>query len=379
LAPALLNGACLPMADHDQEQKTEQPTDKKLNEAHDQGQFARSAELALLFPVAALLGVLTMTLPSMSRDVAEYSVSIFTRFTVTPIQRDTVMVQLGELLIVVGRTLGPLLIAIVGATLLACGIQSGFRLTPNVVTFKLDQLNVVANFTRIFSKSAFVRAGIDLLKLVAIGTALYLGTRGLVFDPLFSAPVEVAYLGEFLNRATILFLTRLLLALGIVAAISYAYEKYKTRRDLMMTREEVKEESKQAEGDGRVKGAMRRMARRLMQKQMLSAVKTADVVVTNPTHFAVALKYERGKDKAPIVLAKGENRFAQRIKAIAAENGVPMVENKPVARLLFAMGKVGESIPSELYQAVAEILAVVYRTHRYYFHRLKARRMEAGA
>jgi flagellar biosynthesis protein FlhB len=115
-----------------------------------------------------------------------------------------------------------------------------------------------------------------------------------------------------------------------------------------------------------------------MQKQMLSAVKTADVIVTNPTHYAVALKYERGKDKAPIVLAKGENRFAQRIKALAAENGVPMVENKPVARLLFAMGKVGESIPSELYQAVAEILAVVYRTHRYYFHRLKARRLEAA-
>jgi flagellar biosynthetic protein FlhB len=191
--------------------------------------------------------------------------------------------------------------------------------------------------------------------------------------------VEAGYLGEFLNRATLLFLTRLIFALGIVAAISYAYEKFKTHRDLMMSREEVKEEAKQAEGDTRVKGAMRRMARQLLQKQMLSAVKTADVVVTNPTHFAVALKYERGKDKAPIVLAKGENRFAQRIKALAAENGVPMVENKPVARLLFAMGKVGEAIPSELYQAVAEILAVVYRTHRYYFHRLKARRLEAGA
>jgi flagellar biosynthetic protein FlhB len=108
-------------------------------------------------------------------------------------------------------------------------------------------------------------------------------------------------------------------------------------------------------------------------------VKTADVVVTNPTHFAIALKYERGKDKAPVILAKGENRFAQRIKALAAEHGVPTVENKPVARLLFAMGKVGEAIPAELYQAVAEILAVVYRTHRYYFHRLKARRMEASA
>jgi flagellar biosynthetic protein FlhB len=121
------------------------------------------------------------------------------------------------------------------------------------------------------------------------------------------------------------------------------------------------------------------MARRLMQRQMLSAVKTADVVVTNPTHFAVALKYERGKDRAPVVLAKGENRFAQRIKALAAEHGVPTVENKPIARLLFAMGKVGEAIPTELYQAVAEILAVVYRLHRYYFHRLKSRRLEVSA
>jgi flagellar biosynthesis protein FlhB len=115
-----------------------------------------------------------------------------------------------------------------------------------------------------------------------------------------------------------------------------------------------------------------------MQKQMLSAVAMADVVITNPTHYAVALKYERSKDRAPVVLAKGENRFAQRLKAIAAENGVPMIENKPVARVLFSMAKVGETIPADLYQAVAEILAVVYRSHRYYFHRLKARRVEAS-
>jgi flagellar biosynthetic protein FlhB len=112
---------------------------------------------------------------------------------------------------------------------------------------------------------------------------------------------------------------------------------------------------------------------------MLAAVATADVVVTNPTHFAVALKYERGLDQAPVILAKGENRFAQRIKALAAEHGVPTVENKPVARLLYAMGKVGEGIPPELYQAIAEILAVVYRTHRYYFHELKTRRLEGEA
>jgi flagellar biosynthetic protein FlhB len=112
---------------------------------------------------------------------------------------------------------------------------------------------------------------------------------------------------------------------------------------------------------------------------MLGAVPTADVVVTNPTHFAVALKYERGKDEAPVIVAKGEGAFARRIKALAAEHGVPMIENKPVARMLFKSGEVGEAVPSALYQAVAEILAFVYRTHRYYFHGLRARRAAAEA
>jgi flagellar biosynthetic protein FlhB len=115
-----------------------------------------------------------------------------------------------------------------------------------------------------------------------------------------------------------------------------------------------------------------------MQRQMLAAVPTADVIVTNPTHFAVALKYERGRDQAPVILAKGENRFALRIKQLAAEHGVPTVENKPVARMLYALGKVGDAIPPELYQAVAEILAVVYLTHRYYYHELKTRRLHSA-
>ncbi len=335
--------------------------------------------MAVLFSLAAVLGVLGFTTREASRDIAEYSVGIFSRFATTPVQIDTVTLQIGEAMIVVAKAIVPLLVAVVGAVLFAGGIQSGFQLTPKVATFKLDSLDVVAGFQRLFSKTVFVKTGIDVLKLTAIGLVLWTGARNLMQDPLFSSPVEAAYLGTFLNEATLLFLSRLLLGLGVVVAISYAWEKFKTGRELMMTREEVKEESRQAEGDGHTKAAMRRMARRLMQKQMLSAVPTADVVVTNPTHFAVALKYERGQDKAPVVLAKGDNRLAQRIKAIAAEHGVPMVENRPVARLLFALGRVGEAIPSELYQAVAEILAVVYRTHRYYFHRLKSRRMEASA
>ena len=367
------------MADVDQDQKTEQASEKRLNEALDRGQFAKSPELSLLFLLAAALGVLSLTLQSSAQDIAAYAVSVFTHFGTTPVTRDTATGQLGEVLLTTGRAVLPVLLACAGAALLTGGVQSGFRLTPGVLALKLERLDPAAGFGRIFSRHAVLRTGIDALKLLAIGTVLYLGARALLADPLFSVPVEAAYLGQFLQHATLIFFSRLILALGVVVAISYGYEKFKTSRDLMMTRQEVKEERRNSDGNAFTKVAMRRLARRLLQKQMLSAVATADVVVTNPTHYAVALKYERGKDQAPVVLAKGENRFAQRLKAIAVEHGVPMVENKPVARALFAMGRVGETIPTDVYHAVAEILAVVYRTHRYYFHRLKTRRLEASA
>lgn len=367
------------MAETDQDQKTEQPTEKRLSTAMDSGEFAKPPEVMILFMITALLGVFSLTVPAMARDLAEYAVSVFTRFAFTPVTRETAAVQIGEAMFVAGRALAPVLLACAGAAVLAGGVLSGFRLSPDAVGFKPENLSWVKGFGRIFDKSVFARTGIDVLKLIAIGGVLYAGTRALLADSLFSAPVDAAYLAQFLNRATILFLSRLVLALGIVAAISYGYEKFKTSRSMMMTREEVKNERKSSDGSGHTKTAMRRLARRLMQKQMLSAVPTADVIVTNPTHFAVALKYERGRDRAPLILAKGENRFAQRIKALAAEHGVPVVENKPLARMLFSLGRVGETIPAELYQATAEILAVVYRTHRYYFHRLKSRRLESAA
>jgi flagellar biosynthetic protein FlhB len=363
------------MAETDNDQKTEKPTEKRLSEAMDRGQFAKSPELQILFLLAAAAGALAFTAQSSARDVAEYAVAMFSRYAVTQIAMDTVPAELSELLLTGGRVLLPVFAASVGAALLVGGVQSGFRLSPEAIGLKFENLDISKGFSRVFSKSVFPRAGLDLLKLVGIGAALYLGARSLMFDPLFSAPVEAAYLGVFLSQATLVFLTRVLGSLGVIAAISYGYEKFKSSRELMMTRDEVKDERKNAEGNPLLKAALRRMARRLTQRQMLSAVATADVIVTNPTHYAVALKYERGKDQAPVILAKGENRFAQRIKALAAEHGVPTVENKPVARLLFALGKVGETIPAELYQAVAEILAVVYRTHRYYFHRLKSRRL----
>lgn len=367
------------MSDTDNDQKTEKPTAKRLSEAADRGQFAKSQELSVLFTLAAALAVLGFTARATAKSVAEYTVGIFTSFARSPVEMTTVPGYLADIMHTIATGLLPVLLACACAAALVGGIQSGFHMSSKALSFKLDGLNPVTGFQRIFSKNTLIKAGIDLLKLVAIGFTLYLGARTLLADPLFTAPVEASYLGTFINTATLTFFSRLLLSLGVIAAASYGWEKYRTNQELMMTKQEVKDEHKNSEGDAHVKGAMRRMARRLMQKQMLDSVKTADVVVTNPTHYAVVLKYERGKDKAPIVLAKGENRFALRLKALAAEHGVPTVENRPVARMLFALGEVGEGIPPQLYQAVAEILAVVYRTHRFYFHQLKTRRLESAA
>jgi flagellar biosynthetic protein FlhB len=366
------------MADTDNDQKTELASEKHINEAFEQGQFARSQEIQTVFTLAAVILVLGLTTSQCGRDLGELTVSIFSQLAKLRIDADSVPAQFTGIIMLMGQMLLPILGTCAIAALLAGGLQTGFRVTPKVFALRFENLSPATGFGRVFSKAALVRAGLDVLKLVAVGFALRSGLNALMDDPLFSAPIELAYLGEFLQHAAVAFFTRMLLALGIIGAIGYAYEVFKTRKDLMMTRQQVKDERRQSDGDAMVKAVMRRMARRLMRKQMLAAVPTADVVLTNPTHYAVALKYERGLDRAPVVLAKGENQFARRIKAIAAEHGVPMVENKPVAQMLFALGEVGETIPSPLYQAVAEILAVVYRTHRYYFHQLKIRRLTAS-
>jgi len=362
--------------DNDKDQKTEEPTEKRRSEAHGRGEFARSAELGVVCSLVAALGALSVGGASGGREIAEFTSGLFAQLHTVRFEGGFPPIPVYAAAKVFGVVVLPLLVASVVAALLAGGLQSGFKLTPDTLDFKPDKLNPLPGFTRLFSKATAVHGLVDFLKMSAIGFCLWLAMRTLLDDPLFTTPVEVSYLGEFIERSTLSLLFRIILVLGCVAALSYAYEKHRTNENLKMTKEEVKEEHKQAEGNVKVKMAIRRLARRLIQRQMLRAVATADVVITNPTHYAVALKYERGVDSAPVVLAKGDNALARRIKALAAEHEVPMVENRPVARLLFATARVGEPIPSELYQAVAGILAFVYRTHRYYFHRLPARRAE---
>ena len=356
--------------------KTEQPTEKHLQEATEEGNFARSPDLQVVALLIAGFFLMGFGSREYCERICGISVGIFAHLGKYSIKPEAI----GEWNGIAAQTmLGlvlPIAVSCALAALIAGGLQSRFQLTPKALSFKFSRIDPLSGFQRVFSTQGWVKLGTDALKLTVVGLALWSAVKTVMSDPIFYTPVAVSRLGGFIESTASMLLGRFILALGAIAAANYIYALRKTQNDLMMTREEIKDESRQSEGDPKLKGALRQMARRLSQKQMLSSVATADVVVTNPTHFAVALKYERGKDKAPLVLAKGEGAFARRIKELAAEHEVPMVENKPVARMLFKVGKVGKPVPVELYQAVADILAFVYKTHRYYFHRLKERRAE---
>lgn len=366
------------MAD-ESDQKTEEPTGKKLGEAFGKGQFPRSPDVQVAIMLLVAVYFVGVQLPDLAREVASFSAHSFRMigaadFTAEQIGGEAIaMLKFGLKLV------APFLLLVFLGSVLGGGAQSKFRLTLEALSFSLDKLNPTAGFKKLFSVEQLMTLPFDVLKFAGVGLALWIAIKKILRDPLFYSPMEVGHLARFLNDVAATFLGWVAGAMTVIAIGSYAYQHYKVFKDLRMTKQEVKDEHKQAEGDPMIKGRRRRMALQLMQKQMLGAVPTADVVVTNPTHYAVALKYERGVDAAPVVLAKGKNLFAKRIKDLARENGVPIVENKPLARMLYKHGEVGEAVPVQVYQAVAEVLAFVYRTHRYYFHQLRGRRAAASA
>jgi flagellar biosynthesis protein FlhB len=361
----------------DNENKTEQPSEKRIEEARARGQIARAPELQAMAGLLATFTVIVFAGKSTAIRVAEMWAGIFGHLHEVNISSE----RIGEwtkisVFTVLSLSLPVLIVSALAGVLVGL-LQTRFALAPEALEVKWSRLDAVQGMQRIFSKDGAVRLLVDALKLVIVGALLYSGIKRIINDPIFSSEIEAHQLGTFIYDTTLLLLFRFSLAIGGIAAINYLYQHSKVNKDLMMTKQEVKDEMRSADGDPMVRSMRRQMARRLLQKQMLKAIPTADVIITNPTHFAIALKYERGVDQAPVVLAKGENAFAKRIKAIAAEHGVPMVENRPVARMLFKFGKVGEAIPAQLYYVVAEILGFVYRTHRYYFHELKQRRLAA--
>lgn len=349
-------------------EKTEHATPRRLEEAQKMGQFARSAEVQTVFVLGAGFMALSMTSTEIWAQLQHGLVRALSQLHQVRLSQDTLQSFILTHLLVVFRCVWPVLALTVVAGLLAGGLQSHFRTAPDALAANWGRANPIEGLRRVFSLRTAVPTLLAVTRLIVILLLSYTEIRKILGDPIFFAAVDVARVAEFLAQATGKILLRITGAMAVLATLDYAYQIWRTNQDLMMTKQEVKEELKTAEGNPQVKARQRQRRMRASFKKMLADVPQADVVVTNPTHLAVALRYDRKAMKAPRVVAKGSRLNALRIRELAAQHQVPIIENKPVARLLFKYGRVGGEVPAELYVAVAEILAWVYRTNRYRYY-----------
>lgn len=340
--------------------KTEQPTDKKRRDARNKGQVARSQELNAAFVLLAGFFVIKLLWEYIYTNIAEYSAYIFANLATTSVTSEAIMDLFLGMILLLLKTAFPIMIGIMIFGLGISFYQVGFVISTEKLEPKLDNLNPINGFGRIFSKRSLVELFKSLFKILIIGFFLYLYLKDEIpFMPYFiyyDLPYSLAEVAD--KIFTMAF--QVIGVIMVLAAMDYAYQLWQTTQDLMMTKQEVKDEYKQTEGDPQIKGKIKQKQRQMAMSRMMQEVPKADVIVTNPTHFAVALLYEQGMS-APKVLAKGQDLVAQRIKDIARENNIVIVENKPLARALFDTVEIGGFVPEELYKAVAEVLAYVYK------------------
>jgi flagellar biosynthetic protein FlhB len=356
------------MADKPAGEKTEQPTPRRLEDAVKKGQFARSAEVQTVFVLLGGLLALKFSGGDVWQQFVNTQTSIFGHLNEIPVTLTAMQGYAMNAAMVFTACAGPILIGTTAGGLIAGGIQNRFQTASEALEPKWEKLNPVEGFKRVFSGRSLVPTGISLLKLGVVVGLTYSQVKTLLADPIFYTPVGVLRFGQFIATAAFGITWRVVTCLALIAALDYGYQFWRTNRDLMMTKEEVKEEMKNSEGNPQVKARQRRRRAAKTQRQMLADVPKADVIVTNPTHFAIALRYDRKTMKAPKIVAKGTRLNALRIREIATQHQVPIVENKPLARMMFKYGKVGGEIPAQLFAAVAEILAYVYRVNRYRYY-----------
>lgn len=345
-------------------EKTEQPTQRKLEEAVKQGQTPRSAEVQTVFVLFGSVAALTFCGRETWQLFVNTEVQTFSHLYNTPVTTDSLQGYGIAAALVIFKCAGPFVIIVMVASLIAGAIQNRFQTASEILTPNWNRINPVEGAKRLFSNQSLMPTLIAAVKLLVVLTLSYTEIRSIIADPIFTSAVSVGRLAEFLGQTGLGILLRVALALLVVAVGDYGYQVWKVGRDLMMTRDELKEEAKNTEGNPMVKKAQRRRRAAKKAKQLAEVAK-ADVVVTNPTHIAVALRYDRKTMKAPKVVAKGIRLNAQQIREIAIRHQVPIMENKPLARMLFKHAKVGGEIPAQLYAAVAEVLAWVYRINRY--------------
>ncbi len=347
-----------------QGERTEKPTSRRRQKARRQGQIPRSRELASAAAFVAAVLFFGFSAPRALDAMKNLIPKLWERFLLvelTPAVVREMSIEVGwAFAVLVGPVVGLVALASVAGTV----SFGGFVLSAEPLKLKVERLNPVDNFKKIFSRSGIV----NLIKASALSAVIiYIFVeviRARLPELQTMAAMDLRALlaasGDLVYTATF----RVAVFLGVVAVFDVLFQRYNYEENLKMTKQEVKEDLKDTEGNPQIKGRIRRMQYQMARSRMMAAVKHADVVVTNPTHFAVALKFDLATMAAPQVVAKGQDRLALRIRELAAEHKVPLVENPELARALYKTTEVGDEVPVELYRAVAQILAYVYKLRK---------------
>jgi flagellar biosynthetic protein FlhB len=345
----------------DDSDKTEDPTSKRLSTAREEGQVVQSQEIKIWAGLVACLVMVSMISPMMGRDV----MAMMLPFIDHPHAFDMSREGLGELMTtaVVGVIK---LLSIPLAVMLVFGLaatisQVGLLFVPKHLMPDLNKINPATGIKRTFSLRNLVEFLKSVAKIAIVGTVIYLVLRARIDDIIGLAAVDVMAGMDYLRSQTVRLIFIAVLMVTVLAAADWFYQRWNFMQQMRMTKQEVKDEHKQAEGDPLIKGRLRSLRMQRARTRMMASVPKASVVVTNPTHFACALKYDVESMGAPVLVAKGADLVAFRIRELADEHEVPIVENPPLARALFASVEIDQEIPPEHYKAVAEVIGYVMK------------------
>lgn len=345
----------------DAEEKTEKATSKKRSDEREKGKVAKSQEIntaVLLLFCFILLITFGGSMKSGMTHLYEKSFSEFAHWDVTISSVHDVFVQAT---LEMAKIIAPVMAVAIAAGLIANLGQIGFLFTAEPLKFDLNKINPFQGAKRIFSLRALVELFKSLLKIAFIGTITFSIIWMFKDDMMMLAFKTTDDATRFFGRTAMLMGIASAVALLLLAVFDYAYQRYDFEKNMKMSKKDIKDEHKNMEGDPQLQSKIKEKQRQMASRRMMSEVPEADVVITNPTHYAVAIKYEEETASAPFVIAKGADHLATKIKAVAGNNHIVLMENQPLARSLYEKLEIRDVIPEEFYQAVAEILAYVYR------------------
>ncbi len=351
------------MADQDME-KTEQATPRRQQDVREKGQVAKSREISSLAVLLTGTAALYYLFPRIYSNLLELTSNVLGSSGSIELTADNFFPFWSGILTKAFFTMLPFLIIVTLAGIASNILQFGFVFSTKALGVNFERLNPAQGIKNIISLRSIMELVKSVLKIVIVGYTAYTLIRREFHNFPLLIDGDINYILSYTGHLTIKLIIWTGIVMAILAGIDFGFQKWQHMKNLRMTHQEIKEEYRQQEGDPLIKSRIKSMQREVARKRMMAAVPKADVVITNPTHFAVALSYKHGEMDAPRVVAKGAGFIAEKIKEIARDNSVTVVENKPLARTLFRVVKIGEEIPANLYKAVAEILAYVYKLKR---------------